>query len=170
MPYGGQIDYSRSSVFEFALNVDSAGKCDDAIRLASSFEDAFLVFGVGYKIPNLAETTVSYLSKRWPREKLLHNPKGYTTWTETEAIIEELKKRGTKSAVVVTSWYHMPRTWLIWQILKKRMELECKIKFHSSWRTSIFRLPFSLLWEIAGFAKLFLQLAAEPQNALKPQT
>ena len=166
MLYGGQVRNGK-------LNPDSAARCDKALEIAKSSRVSLIVFGVGYKIPDLAETTIAYLVNHgWSRERILWNPSGHTTLTETAAVLDTLTARQVASITVVTSWYHIPRTWLTWKLLEKRAGFDClSAKFSASWQTSLIRLPFSLAWEAAGFAKLFLQLTTDSlQNELKPRT
>ncbi len=142
--YGGVVTNNNN------LNPDTIGRCEAALKVARRSENSFIIFSVGYSIPRLTETTIAYLKESgWPQEKLILNPKGYNSLTETEAAIEVLDKHQTKEVVVATSWYHVPRIWLIWQLKYKS-----NVKFSVAWQTA--RPIWSILYEFLAIPKNIL--------------
>ncbi len=65
----------------------------------------------------LAEMTRKFLIKQGvPDSHILVNPKGYDTFTETEAVYEVIQKQGAGKIICTTSSFHKLRVWLIWLI------------------------------------------------------
>lgn len=142
------------------LNPDSVGRCKAALRAAKRYSDSVIVYGVGYSIPQLTETTIAYLQKRgWPQNQLVVNPKGYNSLTEAEAAIEILNQHDAREVVVATSWYHVLRVWMIW-----KLKFRGKVAFSVSWETAS---PIgSLLREVAGIPKSLLTILLQFVKAL----
>ena len=109
--YGGAVNKG-------ILSLDSADRGFAALRAANQYSDSVIIFGVDYIIPKLAETTLSWLAEHgWPKEKIIFNPKGHNSIGETLAAMEILKLHNAKEVTLATSWYHVPRVWMVWKFL-----------------------------------------------------
>lgn len=148
--YGGAINE------EGRLNPDSVSRCEAAVRSAQKSEESKIIFGVGHSIPGLHDATIAWLrDKGWPPERLIVNPKAHNSLGEAEAAIEVLAQYAFPEVIIATSWCHIPRVWLIWQLLYRG-----HFSFAVAWAVAH---PFkSLLWECMGFAKLFLTVVRQP--------
>lgn len=69
-------------------------------------------------------------------KKIILNPQGCNTVSDTLAIIEAIQNDGGvvgDQVVVVSSWYHIPRVWMIWKILGLKKIHNFQVKFRVSW-------------------------------------
>lgn len=154
MLYGGKVDDGK-------LNPDSVGRCEAALRAAKQYPDSIIVYGVDYSIPGLTETTIAWLNEKgWPAERLIVNPKGHNSLGEAEAVIEVLNQHGAKEIVIATSWYHLPRVWMIFRLL-----FDGRFSFSVAWATAA---PIgSLFREILGIPKSFLTIILQRTRSPK---
>lgn len=107
--------------------IDSTARkrCDKALEVARRYENVIFVLGAGISAvglrrhhASLADEMAKYFeSKGWPRERIITNPLGYDTVSETAAAIEaiELSSKEPAAIIAVTSWYHVPRVFAIWR-------------------------------------------------------
>jgi uncharacterized SAM-binding protein YcdF (DUF218 family) len=99
--------------------------------------------------------TLNYLTgSGWPEYHIIEPADSHNTLEETRSALAIVRMHQTEEVTVVSSWYHVPRIWLIWRLLR----FKGKIIFGASAETE--NLPGSVTWEIAGFAKLFFKIAA----------
>lgn len=139
--YGGAVGQNGM------LNADSSDRCDVAMRVARK-QGATIIFGVDEVIPGLRAATLNYLRKHgWPDSRLILNSKAHNSLGEAKAAIEVLRQYGVSQVTVVTSWYHILRVLCQWKLLFRG-----SVRFTLAKRT--LHPGASLLWEIAGFAKL----------------
>ncbi len=95
-------------------------RCQAALRALKKYPDAYIVLGAGMKEVTgdcgpLAGMMEEFLAeKHLPKEKLLRNPLGNDTLSETEAAFAIIKKNGSGKIICATSAYHAPRVAAIW--------------------------------------------------------
>jgi uncharacterized SAM-binding protein YcdF (DUF218 family) len=144
--YGGKVEGGR-------LNLDSVDRCKAAITAARRYPGSCIIFGVDFKITDLHRLTVEWLRDAgWPSDRLILNPKGHISLGETEAAIEVLNRYDTKEVIIATSWYHVPRVWMIWRTLFPW----CRVSFSVARVTK--RPVISVLYEMAAIPKFFLTI------------
>jgi uncharacterized SAM-binding protein YcdF (DUF218 family) len=95
-------------------------RCLAALRALKKFPDAYIVLGAGMKEVTgdcgpLAGMMEDFLDKHHiPKSKILRNPHGNDTLSETEAAYVIVQKHGGGKIICATSAYHAPRVWSIW--------------------------------------------------------
>jgi len=85
-----------------------------------------------YGISSLAESAKLYLvSKGWPEDKIVMNPKGYNTMVEIMALREHLQDSTEVYSRLhfISSWMHIPR---VYAICKTIFGFHARMKFHAS--------------------------------------
>jgi len=113
---------------------DARGRLRKAMKIARE-TDGTIVIGVG-SFPGkqtfeFSEASARYLNEQgWPSERILVNPAGWNTINESIAAYEAIKKAGGGKIVVVSTWYHILRVWLIWAIVLKKF-----VRVGINWRT-----------------------------------
>lgn len=142
----------------YRLGHDTAGRCRKALKIARRTRRP-VIFLSGGEQPGNSETTHARVMFEWFRDKGFGGDiVASTTEVITNSAIEtaiaarRIEQYGPFYRVVaVTSWYHMPRVWFLWRLLTDRRP-------YSSWSGETKNWWWSLLWEVGGFGKLFLQL------------
>jgi hypothetical protein len=106
---------------------DARGRCDAAIKVARE-KAGMIVIGTGSPSREtdlrFSEAMVNYLTiiKGWPEDRIIVNPRGWSTVYETEAAYEAIKQAvgagdcDDCKIIAVSAWYHIPRVWFIWAI------------------------------------------------------
>ncbi len=141
VPYAYGLDRDKSGL----PDAEARDRCDVAFRVAYSLSNATIVLSAGMPgycqrlgSPHLAAASQKYLLlKGWPEEKILTNPKGKDTVTETEATMEVIGNSRNASVMATTTWYHAFRVWLVWLISGKMVRL--RVSRYMARRTGIFR-------------------------------
>lgn len=91
-----------------------------AIRALKRFPEAHIVLSAGMKESTgdcgpLANMMENFLKEQGvPAARILPNPKGRDTFSETEAAFDMIQKQGGGKVVCATSAFHAPRVTLIW--------------------------------------------------------
>jgi len=90
-----------------------------------------------------------YLEKKlWNFPIILAEKDGWGTFRESLAIYDELKQNNENEIYVCSSWYHIPRILLIWEIISKG-KIKVKPVIAASPRIS------SIFMEMLSFVKVF---------------
>lgn len=95
-------------------------RCLAALRALKKYPDAHIVLGAGMKDKTgdcgpLAGMMEDFLDKHHiSKSKILRNPHGNNTLSETEAAYEIVHRHGSGRIICATSAYHALRVWLIW--------------------------------------------------------
>ncbi|GEM_PF-2455525 len=95
-------------------------RCLAALRALKNYPNAHIVLGAGMKESTgdcgpLSKIMANFLLEHGvTREKILENPNGNNTLSETEAAYAIIKKRGGGKVICTTSRFHATRVWLIW--------------------------------------------------------
>jgi len=90
------------------------------LRAYKKYPDAYIVLSAGMKSVTgdcgpLADMMESYfLREHISPERILRNPKGHDTQSETAAAYALIKKYGGGKVICATSAFHAPRVWCIW--------------------------------------------------------
>lgn len=140
----------------YVLGYDTAGRCRKALKVTRRMRSA-TIFLSGGKQPGNPETTHARVMFDWFRAHgfkgdIVMSEIGYVTNSAIETILAARRigqLGGFERISVVTSWYHMPRVWLLWKLIAKTNVLVV-------WSDEAENAPWSLMWEFGGFGKLFL--------------
>ena len=106
------------------INDSTQKRCDLALQLARGFADPIFLLGAGLAeygythggFSSLADDMTHYLEgKGISKDRIVTNPIGYDTVGETAAAIEVMKLEGEAPVIAVSSWYHIPRIFIIWR-------------------------------------------------------
>ncbi len=95
-------------------------RCDKAAELFRTYNDAFIVLAADMRHETngcgpLANMARDYLlSLGIPMGRIILNPAGHNTLSETEAAYERIRERGGGPIIAVTSSFHALRVWLMW--------------------------------------------------------
>lgn len=95
-------------------------RCQAALRALKKYPNAYIVLGASMREVTrdcgpLADMMKDFLSKHHvPKEKILCNPEGSNTLSETEAAYKIISKSGGGKILCATSAYHAARVWSIW--------------------------------------------------------
>jgi hypothetical protein len=126
------------------LEVATRGACDKAIEMARKLDaPVMFVIGHGERVRGLHNATRAYLADRGlPSGQLILRPVADSTITEVAAMTEELVGNGADEVIVVTKWWHLPRTLLLWHWTSG---FRGRIKWSASWTTG--SVVFLIGWE-----------------------
>ena len=152
LPYAYGIANDKSGL----PDTEARCRCDAALEAAGSLPNAVVVLSAGMAdrtvklgVPHLAAASEKYLNlKGWPSAKMLINPKGKDTVTETDAALEAIGNLDS-TVVASTTWYHAFRVWLVW-LLHGRM-VRLRVSWHTASRLNVLR-------ELPAILKSLLQV------------
>lgn len=117
----GPLDY------ESILRIKKAFEVYQRLRHQTSPDDIFIVSSVqDRRIPNepsQSEGIKDRLTRLGvPAKQIVISNESSTTLDDIRCSFELTKKRNLPQPIInVSSWYHIPRIWLIWKLLAKRM-------------------------------------------------
>jgi uncharacterized SAM-binding protein YcdF (DUF218 family) len=130
-----------------------------ALRVARGLPNATIVFSVDESIPELRDVTLRYFRNMgWPSKRILTPPAAHNTFGETKSAFDILKENNADSVFVVSSWYHIPRIWVMWRYLgfKGKIISYASLETINPWG--------SLAWEAMGFMKFFGKILLRKTN------
>lgn len=141
------------------IGPDEMDRYREAIEILRKLKKAILVVTSG--VPKRGTTPHSNALKKYvlewgiPNHRVIENPAGTDTVTDTIAILEAIKRK-SGPVIVVTSWYHIPRVWIIWTALRIFFDFGRKVSFRAT--GGVTRPIFSLLCEIFAIPKSIAEM------------
>jgi len=138
------------------LNMDTASRCDVALRVVREDPNTIVVLSVDYFIQSLREVTIAYLQNSGlAPERIMTPAEAHDTFGETASALKILRDRGVNEVTVVSSWYHLLRICVIWRYLGFNGKIVPKASFETM---NVFGC---LAWEIGGFYKFASKILNE---------
>lgn len=123
MPYAYRLEDDGT------LDPEARSRCDNALRIAQNNTEMKIVLAAGWQeyahkrgAESLAQAAETYLkTKNWPHHKIHVSAKGFNTVTETSVFYRVISLRSYMGylGAVTTSWWHVPRVWLVCKIIFK---------------------------------------------------
>lgn len=155
IPFGGGAITNGKDWAIGLSKEEGIGRCNTALQQTKKYPDAIIVIGCGTSKPyqrsnNEAIVMKNYFSKNGINN-IITNPKGYSTITEIKSVLEIIKPVRKDILIMCSSWYYLPRIWLICKIY---FRVKATIKLKSHWNTSSYM--YHLFRETLSLGKFFL--------------
>lgn len=101
--------------YGYHLSPDSVARCNTALKIRT---DETIICSGGLFFPDQEGITVSKAMSHYLGIDCIQENKSITSIENVEEIIKMINI--TDELLVVSSWYHIPRLWLIWKLIGKR--------------------------------------------------